>query len=184
MPSRKQFDRMFENKIGQSKNEDFRILFSGICRDMIGLRESWRRNSGPRTIFLENYHLWCVLRRGRRRQFDNWMTRIETIGELTNERLRPWQLNNLWELNTIHWVWLLSDVRICMWWKRTQSLLELFALSKTNFPSLVFKLRFAGTKVTILFGEQWQIAPSLSPHFKTQSHSPGLQVSSWINFVH
>ena len=76
----------------------------------------------------------------------------------------------------------LSDGRICVWWKRTQSLLELFALSKTNFPSLVFKLRFAGTKVTILFGEQWQMAPSLSPHFKTQSHS--LQGSTWINFVH
>ena len=173
---------MFQNKIGQSKNEDFRILLSEICRDK-GLRESWRRNSGPGTIFLENYHLWCVLRRGRRRQFDNWMTRIETIGELTNERLRPWQLNNLCELNTIHWVWLLSDVRICMWWKRTQSLLELFALSKTNFPSLVFKLRFAGTKVTILFGEQWQMAQSLSPHFKTQSHRRSTGAAGLISSI-
>ena len=109
------------------------------------------------------------------RQLENW--------ELINERPGPWQVNNLYERVTIHWVWLAEWwPSICVWWKRTQSLLELFALSKTNFPSLVFKLRFAGTKVTILFGEQWQMAPSLSPHFKTQSHS--LQGSTWINFVH
>ena len=53
-----QSDRMFENMIGQSKNQDIGDL--GYCfpryleiKDK-GLRESEKRNSGPRTIFLEN----------------------------------------------------------------------------------------------------------------------------------